>query len=251
MPVRIPNRFDADRDLDPARTDMNFEALREWSGSVDTSFTAVTNSVSTLSADVASDITALDTALTADIAALDTALSGDIAALDTVLSSDISTLQGQIDDNAADIVTNTNAITTLNIVQNAMFVGSNSAATVANTTNTNLPITTEAYDFYGWHSGTSHVVTPNVAGYYRADAMVATSATGGTLTRFIVQIWVNGSTIVGRQDVDGIAGYPRFTVSTPLFYLNGSTDNVSTMAWQNSGASRDLVYNFSLQLVNS
>lgn len=249
MPVRLTNRFSADRDLGPARIDTNFEDLRRWSGDMDDLVAGVesslTSSIAALDAYATSEIDSLTTftnALqsdlateTADRAAADSAEATTRAAADTALDAAIVDVESDIND--------------FLIWQNCMFVGSNASASVFDSTNTNIPITAESYDPYAWHSGSSHLVIPNVAGFYTATASVRMVSGGAAVTRMIATLW-DGTNIYAQQDLDGIGGWPRTTVTMPDLYFNGTSDQIAVMVWQNSGGTKDFVVDFSLRLVN-
>jgi len=111
-----------------------------------------------------------------------------------------------------------------------------SGQTISTSTNTKIALQTEEYDTANcFDNATNYRFTPNVAGYYQVNGIVAfsVSATG---FRFI-EIWKNGSKHKsGNQLPGGSVNYTAIIVSA-LIYFNGSTDYIELYSIQNSGSS--------------
>jgi hypothetical protein len=99
---------------------------------------------------------------------------------------------------------------------------------------------TVVYDRFGVMTNGASVYTPNVAGYYEISGGVG-YAVNGTGMRMV---WLQS----GGADVPGSAdtqpAQVSFEAAVPIrptvMLMNGSTDNVSVIAYQNSGASLSL-----------
>lgn len=105
---------------------------------------------------------------------------------------------------------------------------------VANNTFTKIIFDVEAFDTNSNYDTTTGLFTPTVAGYYQFNAAVGFS--GQTSQSLAINFYKNGANTAYAALCSVNANGAQAFGST-LVYCNGSTDNVSVYAWQNSGGS--------------
>lgn len=205
MPIRLTNRFSADRDMGPARVDTNFEDVRRWSGDVDESFTAVNGSLGTLG----TDLGALDGVVTA--------LDGVVTALDTALGvaeADIVQLSSRSEQR-------------------------NTGQTITDATWTTVDWTLHVAGT-NWVTNINRV-TPSTAGVYYPTAFAQWSLGGFTpgTDRQFVRISHSIAGQIGHAGGYAATGAPLQSVAGIPQYCNGtSTDYFTVQVWQQTGASQ-------------
>lgn len=116
-------------------------------------------------------------------------------------------------------------------------------------TNVNFGAGTETFDPNGWHSTTVNTdrITPNVAGYYLAVARVTFNRVGAGV-RFAGFIGKNGG--YGENENGFLGGNYPSPVCSVVLYMNGTTDYVSSLCYQETGGAVNLLrQEFSLTLL--
>ena len=145
-------------------------------------------------------------------------------------------------DGAGEILTDATGLTSSSAigVQAAesipMFVanGADASVSMAPTTWTLAPFTTENIDTHGWYDAANAKFTPQVAGYYLFTVNIGFQRVAAD-QRFIAALGVNGS--------GGASGHRFFDVRHSMLdhyhhggsfvtYLNGSTDYVQIFGWR-------------------
>lgn len=118
----------------------------------------------------------------------------------------------------------------------------NGSYSVPNNSWTAIPLNTEDFDLLAWHDGAGafpNIVVPNLTGYYQVDGSLAfLNSAGGGFRRAAIRArtFNAGPYVMAGASAPGDATYySNLSVST-VVYMNGSTDYVELLAWQNSGA---------------
>jgi hypothetical protein len=98
-----------------------------------------------------------------------------------------------------------------------------------------VPINTEDFDtnssFNPTASGNAYAFQPTVAGYYQLNATIVF---GGSITRYILSFYKNGSAYSRPIDVPlASAAASIYTSASDMIYLNGTTDYVQLYGWAN------------------
>ena len=105
---------------------------------------------------------------------------------------------------------------------------------VANNTWTKVTLAYEEFDTANcFDSTTNYRFTPNVAGYYQINGMIAGNATATNPTLVSVAIYKNGNTYKRYVTTGDPIDYQSGTISS-IVYLNGSTDYVELYAYLRS-----------------
>lgn len=112
---------------------------------------------------------------------------------------------------------------------------------ISNAFYTGVNLTSEDFDPMGWHDSAGafpNIIVPNIPGYYQVEGSVEFVAVAGGVR----QAYINARTfgagpfrMAGCSD-GGSASYPSFLSVSTVVYMNGSTDYVELLLWQNSGA---------------
>ena len=100
--------------------------------------------------------------------------------------------------------------------------------------------TTEDFDPLGWHTGTGYtnLIVPDIAGYYQVHGCTSFVANATGVRRAIISAESFGTgpyNMAGVSEIGNATYRPLLSVST-IVYLNGTTDYVQLMVYQNSGA---------------
>ena len=119
-------------------------------------------------------------------------------------------------------------------VFNAYFSGTFS---VANNTNTKVPINTITFDTNSNFSTSNNRFTPTVAGYYQVQGAVFISPPNNT-SGFILSIFKNGSEFqqVHRENYQNY--FNQLAQGGTIVYCNGSSDYIELYIWQNGGGTQ-------------
>ena len=122
-------------------------------------------------------------------------------------------------DNTGTIITTASTFAGTGPAFSAYLSGSQSISTG---TPTKVALNTETFDTANcFDNTTNYRFTPNVAGYYQVNAMIA--ANGSSITAIVTDIRKNGSTY--RVNVLQASVSPTTCLSlSDLIYMNGSTD---------------------------
>lgn len=114
----------------------------------------------------------------------------------------------------------------------------NTGLSVTSSTDTVVDFESELTDTLGWHSSITNPsrITPTIAGWYRLTGGMGWS---GHATGRRKHSWLkNGSAIVGggTSYYAVNSGVILHLFSSPLVYLNGTTDYITVSVWQDSGS---------------
>ena len=111
---------------------------------------------------------------------------------------------------------------------------------IANNTITKAQINTEEFDTASCFDTTTYRFTPNVAGYYQIN--VGGTISGSAATAAIVMyIYKNGSAYkLSYSTYNNQSGSGGAVVSS-IVYMNGTTDYLEFYAYQQTGASQNLI----------
>jgi len=110
----------------------------------------------------------------------------------------------------------------------------NGGYNTSNNTNGEIIFQAEDFDLGSAYNHTNGRFTPNIAGYYFIDASLQFSNATGNY-HFSASIWKNGSEWTNSTMWnDGSNGENHVKVSS-IVYVNGSSDYISIIGWQNSG----------------
>lgn len=105
---------------------------------------------------------------------------------------------------------------------------------VADQTFVKVAFNTEEFDTNSCYDHvTNYRFTPNVAGYYQINALIASQTGSGSVW---VLLYKNGSSFKSGDYTPNNSTGPYIGLST-LVYANGSTDYFEIYVWQNSGGS--------------
>jgi len=121
----------------------------------------------------------------------------------------------------------------------AFSANASGTTTVPNNTITKIAYATKEFDTTGaFDNITNYRFQPQVAGYYLISAVFswnAVSANATTVSR--VYLYKNGASVRNIDILSSVNIIVMPTISE-IIYLNGSTDYVEAMAYQNSGATQ-------------
>jgi hypothetical protein len=100
-------------------------------------------------------------------------------------------------------------------------------------TYTKVTINTETFDAGACFDTSTNRFTPNVAGYYLVNAVIAFNSTANNPTSAQSLIYKNGSSV---KEAAGASPASRFTgVATGIVYMNGTTDYLEAYAYAAGG----------------
>jgi len=111
----------------------------------------------------------------------------------------------------------------------AFSVSTATTATLTTTTQTKVPYDTVSFDTNTWFDTVNNRYVPQIAGYYQFIAVA--SVAGTSTTAFIFSFYLNGTSL-GFSLISRAAtsSSQTFTITSPVLYLNGSTDYVEGYA---------------------
>jgi len=121
----------------------------------------------------------------------------------------------------------------------------NGVQSIPNSTFTAVTFDTEEADVWGMHSTVSNTsrVTPTVAGTYLVefDSRFSSIASGTYVLCFVAKNGVTTARRAGRTGfIAGALTLLDFCTGPTTFDLNGTTDYIEVLVWQNSGAANNL-----------
>jgi hypothetical protein len=100
-------------------------------------------------------------------------------------------------------------------------------------TYTKVTINSETFDVGACFDTSTNRFTPNVAGYYLVNAVIAFNSTANNPTNAQSLIYKNGSSV---KEAAGASPASRFTgVATGIVYMNGTTDYLEAYAYAAGG----------------
>ena len=130
----------------------------------------------------------------------------------------------------------------LNQFNNVCALWNSGTTSIANATETNITFGagTEIVDVSNWHSTSTNTerITPNVAGIYLVGAGLTLDYAGMTTAQRLYGRIYKNTTGEAEQSVF-CADYAGVHM-TEIISLNGSTDYVKLMTFQNTGATRNV-----------
>ena len=103
--------------------------------------------------------------------------------------------------------------------------------TVTSSTWTKVNLNVATFDTGAIFNPANGRITPNVAGYYRVDALVAANSATNTMTDLSVNIYKNGAKYSDGNYLPGTATTFRRGVASDLVYMNGTTDYLELWAY--------------------
>jgi hypothetical protein len=107
----------------------------------------------------------------------------------------------------------------------AFSVSTTTTATLTHTTMTKVPYNTVAFDTNNWFDTVNNRYIPQIAGYYQFTAVA--SVTGTTTTLFLFAFYLNGVSLGNALASRAATSTSQtFSITSPLIYLNGSTDYI-------------------------
>jgi len=140
-------------------------------------------------------------------------------------------------DGASDLTVTFPAVTGTAMVSGnmpAFSAYSNGNQSVSNNTWTKVTLAYEEFDTASaFDSTTNSRFTPQVAGYYQINGMIAGNATGTNPTIVQAAIYKNGAIYKRYSSVGNTLDYQSGTISS-IVYLNGSTDYVELYGYLRS-----------------
>jgi hypothetical protein len=119
----------------------------------------------------------------------------------------------------------------------AFNAGASGTFTVANNTDTKVPINTETFDTNNCFDTSTYRFTPNVAGYYQVQGAVFISPPNNT-SGFILSIFKNGALFqqVHRENFQNY--FNQLAQGGTVVYCNGTSDYIELYIWQNGGSTQ-------------
>lgn len=109
----------------------------------------------------------------------------------------------------------------------------NATQSLANGAITKVQFNTEQFDTAScFDSTTNYRFTPNVAGYYQFNALLAFIQSGSGTGNYAIYFYKNGSQVFQYNNFCANA-YNPFAMMSTLIYMNGSTDYLEVYAYQN------------------
>jgi len=131
-----------------------------------------------------------------------------------------------------------NALSQASAMTQACRVYKSAVQSIPDSTNTAIQFNTVRYDTDGmFDSVTNTRITFKAAGKYSIGGCIEFAAIGPGATLKFVQILLNGTTILAKNNIDN-AGTFASTLSTE--YIFAQNDYIELIVWQNSGAALNL-----------
>jgi hypothetical protein len=111
--------------------------------------------------------------------------------------------------------------------------------TVATAVQTAVPWDVEDLDTHGWHSTSVNTsrITPTVAGWIRFSGQITYGAAAGGPGRRALQFRRNGTTAHWGELIPGLAAANLAPFASRDISMNGTTDYIELVAFQDSGSS--------------
>jgi hypothetical protein len=120
----------------------------------------------------------------------------------------------------------------VNALVGPAFSATSSALTVANSTWTKIPFSSETFDTNNCFNTSNNRFTPTVAGYYMFGVSVFM---GFASNRGAIAVYKNGGSAIQRLDLGSNNNGGISFEANGLLYMNGSTDYVEGYVYQESG----------------
>ena len=115
---------------------------------------------------------------------------------------------------------------------------------VPTSTNTTIGFSTELVDVAGWHpAGTSANITPDIDGIY---LITANAQSVDSANRALINLYVAGSIVASQDNNSG-----GFDLSLAIHYPITAGQNVSIVAWQNSGSTKTPTFTLGVHLIRT